>query len=143
MRQLLTIIRYELLMHLKSARFKGILLIVLVADLALYRAGANNQEFNPRLFFLAQVGGRIFPAGFLFFYLMVAVFTGLFSIGRVRTSGMHPILMTMPFPTFKLMAGQLVAGLLSLVIPMALLFFPTGFVLRYQYQIEFSPLPVL
>lgn len=135
MRQLLTIIRYELLMHLKSTRFRGILIIVLVADLGLYQVGANTQEYDARQFF--------FGLQFLPFYLLVAVFTGLFSIGRIRTSGMQPILMTRPFPTFKLMAGQLIAGLLSLIIPMALLFFPTGLILRIQYQIEFSPTPVL
>ncbi|MCL5271034.1 MAG: hypothetical protein M1457_10925, partial [bacterium] len=134
MRQLLTIIRYEFLMQIKSIRFKALCLLVLWMEFMFYTTGIRMQEFPPQQRFL--------NLEILWLYLVAFVFTGLFSIGRIRDVGMHAVLMTKPFPTFMLLLGQLVAGLLSLLLPLALLFFPAGLALRWQFGIDF-PLPPL
>jgi len=126
---LLTIIRYEFLMQLKSVRFKGLCLLILLIDFGLYQGGVYRQEFSPSQMFLEDAA--------LPFYLMAVVFTGLYSMGRIRSTGMHSLLMVRPFPTFILPLGQMIGGLLSLFIPALLFFFPSGLLLQWQLDIEF------
>ena len=134
LRQLLAIIHCETLMQLRSGRFRGCLLLVAWIDLVLYMSGIYRQELNPAQTFF---GFETYP-----FHLVAVVFTGLFSIGRIRTTGMHTILMVKPFPTFALMFGQLVAGLVSLLLLAALLFLPSGLLLRWKYEIEYPLAPI-
>jgi len=134
LRSLLTIIRYEFLMQLKSVRFKGLCLLILLIDFGLYQGGVYRQEFSPNETFLAYA--------VLFFYLIAVVFAGLYSMGRIRSTGMHAILMVRPFPTFILPLGQMIGGLLSFFIPALLFFFPSGLLLRWQLDIEFRTAPL-
>ncbi|MCX6998719.1 MAG: hypothetical protein NT106_00220, partial [Candidatus Sumerlaeota bacterium] len=65
------------------------------------------------------------------------------SMGRIRKTGMHPILMPRPIPTYFLALGQMVAAFLSLMILAFLYFFPAGFILSLQYDIDFPAAFVL
>ncbi len=133
-RSLLAIIWYEFRMQIKSARFKGLCLLILLVDFGLYQGGVWRQEFSAADMFLEEEA--------LPFYLMAVVFTGLYSMGRIRTLGMHSTLMGRPFPTFFLPLGQMLGGLASLLIPAFLFFFPSGLLLRWQLEIEFRTTPI-
>ena len=87
-----------------------------------------------------NVRNTVLDGGFFFVYLIVVVFTGLFSIGRIKSTGMQGILMVRSFPTFLLMTAQMLAGLISLLIPFCILFFPAELILRYQFSLEY-PIP--
>lgn len=136
MRDLLTITRYELLMQLKSIRLKGLCVAILVVDVALYMGGMKSQD-------LRWLFTGVFFSKALLFYLPAAVFAGLFSVGRIRKTGMHSLLMARPFSTFALILGQLLAAVLSCIIPLALFLFPSGLVLRWQYGLDFPVPPLL
>ncbi|MFC1600789.1 hypothetical protein ACFL34_00375 [Candidatus Sumerlaeota bacterium] len=129
-----TIVRSELLMQLKSMRFKAICLLALAVNFPMYHEGMRQLEWQPTKHF--------HDFEFLQFVLAVVVVSGLYSIGRIRTTGMQPILMVRPFHTFWLMLGQMLACLLSLMIPLALISFPAGPALRWQFGIEFPLRPV-
>jgi hypothetical protein len=135
MRKLLSIIYYEFLMHIKSMRFKGLCLLAFFFNFAIYQGGLNNQEIRPTKSFLSF--------DITIFYWLVAIMAGLFSMGRIRKTGMHPILMTRPIPTYFLALGQMVAAFLSLMILAFLYFFPAGFILSLQYDIDFPAAFVL
>ena len=128
-----TIFRYELLMQLKSARFKGLCVLLVLVNLGFYQNGVRAQEMPS--------AGNFADDEIVVFYLIAAVFAGLFSIGRVRKTGMHSILMVRPFATFTLVLGQMLAALVSLLILVVLLFFPAGFILRWHLGLEFPLLP--
>ena len=136
MRNLLTIFHYELLLQLKSVRFKATCLLAGLIAFGFYTDGVRMQRLPP-------LNDTLLSFDCLASYLIAIVFTGLFAIGRIRSSGMHPVLMTKPFPTFALLLGQLLAGLVALLIPLAILFFPPGFLLQWFYDMEFAPLPIL
>jgi hypothetical protein len=135
MRQLLTIFHYELLMQIKSVRFKALCALAGLLAFGYYTAGVRLQD-------LPSYGSTMLDFPTIVLYLIATAFTGLFPIGRIRSSGMHPVLMTKPFPTFALLLGQLLAALAALLVPLAILFFPGGFLLRWRYGIDFQPLPV-
>ena len=134
MRTLFTIFRYELLMQVKSLRFKGMCLLSLLFAFGLYQAGLSRQELIASQTFLDEEA--------LPFYLLAMVFTGLFPMARIRKTGMHPILMVRPFSTFILALGQMLAALVSLLIPCLILFFPAGLLLHWQIEIEYPLAPL-
>lgn len=136
MRQLLTIFHYELLLQFKSVRFKATCLLAGLIAFGFYNELVRNQELQPLQNSLLAF--ESFPT-----YLIAIVITGLFSIGRIRAAGMHPILMTKPFPTFALLLGQLLAGLITLLVPLFILFFSFGILGRWQYEIDFPFMPLL
>ncbi|MCX7000713.1 MAG: hypothetical protein NT106_10550, partial [Candidatus Sumerlaeota bacterium] len=115
MRKLLSIIYYEFLMQVKSMRFKGLCVLAFFFNFAIYEGGLNTQEINPTNTFLSF--------DMAIFYWLVAIMAGLFSMGRIRKTGMHPILMPRPIPTYFLALGQMVAAFLSLMILAFLYFF--------------------
>ena len=131
---LAAIVRFEFLMQVKSLRFKGVLALACLIDIVVYIIGIQSQTFNP------------LNEGFLFFTLSLCLvataFAGMFPIGRIRSTGMHQVLMVKPFNTFTLILGQMLAGLFSLLFLFAVLFFPVGLALRWKYGI-FFPLPPL
>jgi hypothetical protein len=128
-RNLLTIFRYELLMQVKSLRFKGTCFLAGLFAFGLYQSGVYQQELRPSQTFLD------FEA--LPFYLLAVVFTGLYPMGRIRKTGMHSILMTRPFSTFILALGQMLAALVTLLFPMMIFFFIPGLLLRWQFEMDF------
>jgi hypothetical protein len=135
MRKLLSIIYYEFLMQVKSMRFKGLCVLAFFFNFAIYQVGLQQQEIYPAKSFLSF--------DMAIFYWLVAIMAGLFSMGRIRKTGMHSILMTRPIPTYFLALGQMVAAFLSLM-PLAFLyFFPAGFILHLQYDIDFPAAFVL
>jgi len=129
MRKLLSIIYYEFLMQVKSFRFKGLCVLAFFFNFAIYQGGLQQQEIRPTYSFLSF--------DMAIFYWLVAIMAGLFSMGRIRKTGMHPILMTRPITTYFLALGQMVAAFLSLMILAFLYFFPAGFLLSLQYDIDF------
>lgn len=64
-------------------------------------------------------------------------------MSRIRTTGMHPILMLRPFPTYMLSLGQMIAGMLSTLILGFLYFFPAGLILRWQFELEYPVVKIL
>ncbi|HUT23273.1 MAG TPA: hypothetical protein VM492_02900, partial [Sumerlaeia bacterium] len=76
----LTIVRYELLMQIKSIRFKGMCALALLFGFGLFQTGVYSQELRPSGSFLSM---KVLP-----FYLLAIVFAGLFSMGRIRKTGM-------------------------------------------------------
>lgn len=135
MRKLLSIIYYEFLMQVKSLRFKGLCVLAFFFNFAIYQVGLQQQEIYPAKSFLSF--------DMAIFYWLVAIMAGLFSMGRIRKTGMHSILMTRPIPTYFLALGQMVAAFLSLMILAFLYFFPAGFLLSLQYDIDFPAAFVL
>ena len=129
MRAFLTIVRYELLMQVKSLRFKGMFILAILTSFALYQGGLRTQEI--------VLSNSILDFEFLPVYLIATVFAGLFSMGRIRKTGMHTILMVRPFSTFTLVLGQLTGAALSLLIPLSIMFFSWSTLLNIQYDIEF------
>ena len=134
MRTLSAIIWYELLMQLKSMRFRGMCALALLFSFGLYQTGAARLELLP--------SRTCFDDEILPFYVVAIVFAGLFPVARVRQTGMHPVLMVRPFPTFTLVLGQLLAALLSLLLPLAVLSFVPGLILRWQFGIDYHLAPV-
>ena len=134
MRDFFTIFQYELLMHFKSIRYKAVCGLALFFALQSYLFGIKMQELNPTHTFLDD--------GSMIFYFAVIISTGVFSIGRIKSTGMHSILFNRHFQTFNLMLGQVSAGLISLLLPISIIFFPAGLILRMQFDIDF-PIPPL
>ena len=129
MRKLLSIIYYEFRMQVKSMRFKGLCVLAFFFNFAIYQVGLQQQEINPTNTYIS--------IDMAIFYWLVAIMAGLFSMGRIRKTGMHSILMTRPIPTYFLALGQMVAAFLSLMILAFLYFFPAGFILHLQFDMDF------
>ncbi|MBN1900021.1 ABC transporter permease [Candidatus Sumerlaeota bacterium] len=134
MRDLLTIFRYELLMQVKSLRFKGMCLIAGLVAFGFYQDALYQQELLPSRAFLNLES--------LPFYLLAVVFTGLYPMGRIRKTGMHSILMTRPFHAFILALGQMLAALVSLLFPLMIIFFVPGLIIKWQFEAEYPLKPL-
>ena len=135
MRKLLSIIRYEFLMQVKSMRFKGLCVLAFFFNFAMYNRGLATLESRPTDSFLSFQ--------MMIFYWLAIIMAGLFSMGRIRKTGMHPILMTRPIPTYFLALGQMLAAFLSLMTLALLYFFPAGFILKLQFDIDFPTIFIL
>jgi ABC-type transport system involved in multi-copper enzyme maturation permease subunit len=129
LRRILTIIKYELLMQIKTMRFKGMIALSMFFSFALYQMSVYHMELKPSHTFL---NFEVMP-----FYLIAIIFAGLYSMGRIRKTGMHSILMVKPFNTFHLALGQMLGGLISLLIPLFIIFFTTGLIMKWQFEIEY------
>lgn len=134
MRNLLTIFRYELLMQIKSLRFKGMCLLSCLFAFGLYQSGVYQQVLQPSHSFLDFA---VLP-----FYLLGIVFTGLYPMARIGKTGMRPILMVRPFSTFLLAMGQMLAALFTLLFPLLILFFIPGLILSWQFEMEYPVVPL-
>jgi len=133
-RNLFTITWYEFRMQVKSGRFKAMCALALLMAFGLYQGGADTLSLKPLDTFLHLEA--------LPYYLFATALAGVFPVGRIRKGGIHSILMVRPFGTFTLALGQALGALFSLLIPMAIIFFPAGLLLRWQFMLEY-PLPPL
>ena len=133
-RNLLTIAWYEFRMQVKSGRFKAMCALALLMAFVLYQVGAEEQSLQPLDTFLHLEA--------LPYYLFAIVLAGVFPVGRIRKGGIHSILMVRPFDTFTLALGQAAGALFSLLIPLSIILFPVGLLLRYQFSMDY-PLPPL
>jgi hypothetical protein len=133
-RNLLTITWYEFRMQVKSGRFKAMCALALLMAFVLYQVGAQEQSLQPLDTFLHPET--------LAYYLFATALAGVFPVGRIRKGGIHSILMVRPFDTFTLALGQAAGALFSLLIPLGIILFPAGLLLRYQFSVDY-PLPPL
>jgi hypothetical protein len=133
-RNLLTITWYEFRMQVKSGRFKAMCALALLMAFGLYQGGANSLSLPPLNTFLHPEA--------LPYYLFATALAGVFPVGRIRKGGIHSILMVRPFDTFTLALGQAAGALFSLLIPLSIILFPAGLLLRYQFSVDY-PLPPL
>ena len=122
-------------MQVKSLRFKGLVLIALLINFSIYQEGAQRMHID-----ITQI---FFHLPFIFFYIAVTAVTGLFSMGRIKKTGMHPILMTRPFATPLLVTGQVLGALISLLILLVLIWFPAGLAIRIQFGSQYPFLKML
>ncbi len=134
MRAFRAVFRYELLMQVKSLRFKAVCGLAVFLQWVAYMEGIRRLELNPFRTFLDPEG--------LPLALVPIVFAGVFPVARLERRSVRTLLMVKPFHTFTLFLGQHLAALASLVPPLLLLMFPTGLYLRWRYGIEY-PLPPL
>ena len=131
MRKFTAIIRYELLMQMKSLRFKGLVVLLIILNYHIYQMGIrlfSNIEIQTIL------RDNLFPLIF-----GAIVFAGLFPVGRIQKNNIHSILMVRPFSTISLVTGQMIAALISLLILSVMLFFPAGLLLNWRYHVGFRP----
>ncbi len=135
MRQLFNIVYYEFLMQVKSWRFRGMVALSIILCITLYQDGIRNNELLP--------SRTIFSFDLLPFTVIATVFAGFFAIGRVRKTGMAPILFVRPWATFLLPLGQVIGALLSLMIPLCIISFPVGMILHYQIEIAYPLRPIV
>ncbi|HPK03712.1 MAG TPA: hypothetical protein PLS90_14785, partial [Candidatus Sumerlaeota bacterium] len=126
-RSLLTIGRYEFRMHLASWRWRGLALLALAFNFGVYQAALFQHSFLPSDVLVSR---WVLPL-----YLLAVVFIGLYSMARIRETGIRPLIMTKAFPTMVLPAGQWLGGMLALALLFGLGLFPAAVALRFTTDI--------
>ena len=126
MRHILTIARYEILMQIKSLHFKAALLLVAICNFNLYREAMMRSSFDLST-----------SISFCMFSVLACGFAGLYAVGRLRSTGVHPVLMVRPFHTFSLLMGQLLGAFIPFLF-CGILMFAAGPVAHWRLDVTFN-----
>ena len=130
MRALAIVFRYELWMLLRSRPFLLLIGLACWVEGVMYFEGVRAMDYNTAHSVLGDEMHII--------YLIATAYVGLFAINRLRTTGVQPLLMACPIPTPAWFVGQWLAGLCALMIPLSILLYPAGFLMRHRYMIDYS-----